>query len=414
MSDSHHEELERGRFDSPIATTPDLAAATSTLITTTPARYSGRIGGIDIARALAIFGMFYAHVGKEWWGNPVAEFLAGIPDGRSSILFALLAGVSLSIITGRNVPFIGEEMRAARLRVVGRSCVLLIIAAILGALGTAVAIILAYYAAWFVAALPFSRWSARKLFIAAAVFAVAGPLVTNLTVNWFLPGLSIWPGGDPNTFLFEVFITGTYPGLVYMAFVLAGMGIGRLELTSTANHVRFVASGVVLMMCGYGASWPLTNTIVDDVVGPSSSAQGMETAAQASSWNPGLTWVGSPFPDLYSFVTAEPHTGTVFEAVGSGGFAIAVLGVCLLVGNLAGTVLYPLAAAGSMSLTVYSAHIVAIAFNPEWIFSESSAPILWLVGTSLVVCPLLKLRFRRGPLEWIMWRASQAAAHVPE
>ena len=66
--------------------------------------------------------MFYAHVGPL----PTPErsaligFLDAIPDGRSSILFAVLAGISVSIITGRNVAHSGEHMRSARLRIFGR------------------------------------------------------------------------------------------------------------------------------------------------------------------------------------------------------------------------------------------------------------------------------------------------------
>jgi hypothetical protein len=67
---------------------------------------------------------------------------------------------------------------------------------------------------------------------------------------------------------------------------------------------------------------------------------------------------------------ASPHTGTVFDLVGTTGSSLAVLGICLLLAQAAARTsarsLAPtrwlvamLAAAGSMTLTLYSLHVVA-------------------------------------------------------
>src|SRR6186713_1079185 len=56
----------------------------------------GRLFGPDLARGIALLGMFAAHVafeGDEHWY-----------DGRPSILFATVAGVSLGLITGGAEP----------------------------------------------------------------------------------------------------------------------------------------------------------------------------------------------------------------------------------------------------------------------------------------------------------------------
>ena len=206
------------------------------------ARYSGRIGGLDIARALAIFGMFYAHVGPEVKRSGIGSFLDSLPEGRSSILFAVLAGVSLSILTGRNVPYRGERMRSARLRIFGRSATLLAIAGPLSVLGVPVAIILGCYAAWFIASLPMTRWGVRRLFATAAGLALAGPVVLNVAL-WLMENFHLWPSDDANGFTVDVFLTGMYPGVVYMAYVVAGMAFGRLDLASKAVQGRLVVIG---------------------------------------------------------------------------------------------------------------------------------------------------------------------------
>ncbi|AIY01967.1 hypothetical protein ART_2368 [Arthrobacter sp. PAMC 25486] len=59
-----------------------------------------RLPGIDLARGFAVFGMFAAHltvITPLEWGR--GETWSGIVSGRSSILFATLAGVSLALVT---------------------------------------------------------------------------------------------------------------------------------------------------------------------------------------------------------------------------------------------------------------------------------------------------------------------------
>ena len=59
-----------------------------------------RIPGLDLARGLAVIGMLAAHLftlPEIDWTDPVTW--GGIVGGRSSILFATLAGVSISIVT---------------------------------------------------------------------------------------------------------------------------------------------------------------------------------------------------------------------------------------------------------------------------------------------------------------------------
>lgn len=432
-----------------------------------PTRYSGRIGGLDIARALAILGMFYAHVGPL----PTPErsaligFLDAIPDGRSSILFAVLAGISVSIITGRNVAHTGEHMRSARLRIFGRSAVLLVIAGLLSITNGPVMIILAFYAAWFVATLPFTSWSPRSLFIAAGCVAILGPITINFSV-WFMLNTGFWPATDANGFLVDAFITGFYPGMTYMAYVLAGMAIGRLDITRRALKLRLVAAGCCLMILGYGSSWLLTQAVTPAATTPPPAADGVLAASftpakdptvdpadpnapvtdfpaddatsltqrnldsnadptficepvaepvEEATWGTGpSSWQSFSLPAAPEWVTARPHSNSMFEATGSGGFAIAMVGLCLLIGHLARNVLYPLAAVGTMSLSAYSFHVPVIAFNAAWVSQDSLIPAVWLIGGALVLCTVWKLFFTRGPLEWVTWKVSHMTARVAQ
>lgn len=332
--------------------------------------HSPRIVGVDVARGLAVLGMFGAHVAVfttfDW--SP-----AGWPDlvnGRSSILFALLAGVSIAIISGREVPLAGPDLSIARRRILARASVIAFIGALLELLGTNVAVILVYYAILFVLVLPFLRWRPRTLFALAALLAIVMPLVVAAITA------SI---GDTDLGVFAVpvflFVNGSYPCLIWIVFVLTGLGIGRLDLSSSRVALGLLASGAALAAVGYGA---------------------------------GAVLAGSEPSTVF---TTEPHSGSPFEVVGSTGFAIGVLALCLLGSRVIRWPLLPLAAVGSMALSAYVVQIVVIAVLGIPVPGESdNAAWGWLVLGALVLCTLWWLLLGRGPLERFMTWVSRRLA----
>jgi hypothetical protein len=105
----------------------------------------GRLVGVDLARALAVFGMYVVHIGAPLSATDgVASWIRYMADGHSSVLFATLAGFSLMLLADRREPKTGLAGRQAKARIAIRAVVLL-------ALGTAMAmeyegvIILGFY-----------------------------------------------------------------------------------------------------------------------------------------------------------------------------------------------------------------------------------------------------------------------------
>ena len=333
----------------------------------------GRLHGIDVARGLAVLGMMAAHVGANTdfdFARP-ATWLS-VTDGRSSILFATVAGISIALMSGRSTPLQGDELMRARLRILIRAVVIFALGGLLIMLATRVGIILEFYAVMFALSLPFLRLQAGRLFELAAVFAVLAPLVNLLLVD----ALSSAPRISS---IVQLVVTGQYPVLIWLAFLFTGLGIGRLDLGSRAVRTRLVVVGGVLAVAGYGLG-----VLLGRVLGRLAGAEAV--------------------------FTVEPHSGSVFEVIGSGGFAMAVIGLCLLAADRARWLLFPLEATGAMALTVYSLHIVAIAVIGDEAFEQTDYGLyLGFLVVTLVAATLWRLTFGAGPFERLLAAVARPA-----
>jgi uncharacterized membrane protein YeiB len=354
-----------------------------------------RIGGLDLARGLAVLGMFGAHldIGEELTSDPSSW--AAVVDGRSSILFATLAGVSIALLSGRTRPADGIELVRARLRIAVRAAWIFAIGAVLEWLDTFVAIILGVYAVLFVLALPFLRWPPQRLLVAAGALAVAGP-----PLNAFLGQVLSVADADGH-YVAELLVTGTYPAMLWLAFVLVGLAVGRLDLAAPGVRVRLAGAGAAAAVLGYVGGWVSTRALADGL--PSAGPE-EGFASPVGEWEP--AWLSG----------AEPHSGTTFELVGSCGFAVLVIAACLVLADRLPLLTAPLRAVGALALSVYTAQIVVL-----WALLQVD-PVrpqgvgLWLMFavSAMAGAGLWWWKLGRGPLERLLtWSSTRAAALGP-
>lgn len=347
-----------------------------------PSRRGPRIPGLDAARGLAILGMLAAHTLP---GDGDAFY-----DGRSSILFATLAGVSLGLMTGGEHPVApgaatGDTRRRARLSIAIRALLLIALGLGLWLLGTNIAIILDSYGFLFLVCIPLlfiNRWALGAL---AVVCALVGPTVVEaITTATSLTGPV--PVASDNPLVIPVsWLDSYYPAPVWLAYVLAGLAIARFGVTNPRVQRVMIIGGATVAALGYGIS--------------------------AATGEPVLA-----------------HTDTTMEAISSGSLAIAVIGLLVLVvGRITSRagrmVVRPVIAAGSMPLSIYTAQVLVIAVvaaaHPDP-YDDAFAWMLFLglaLG-SLVFAVAWSLRFAQGPLEWLFarltlrrpWRTPRRAA----
>ncbi|MBA4864277.1 DUF1624 domain-containing protein [Streptomyces sp. PSKA54] len=375
---------------------------------------AGRLVGIDLARGLAILGMYAAHIGPDpSVGGPVGRLME-VTRGRSSALFALLAGFSLIILTGRPEPRTGRAGRQAVGRVLTRSAVLIALGYALAALDTPVDVILAFYGLIFVLVLPLYRLRAGALALIAAATALIMPQILYLLRTAVDGGTwaDVVIARDPLARLtgsdgvVELFVTGEYPVLTWLSFVIAGMAVARLDLTRPGVHAKIAQSGGALAVLGYGGSWLALHLIKGAQATVSATTDG---GSAASAW-----WsdsVGEPVTSTpYWLLVAAPHSQTTWSILGNTGVALMVLAACLAAVDRSARLRWmatPVIVVGSISLTAYVGHIIAIrALRIEDL--PESAALSALVGFAAAAM-LLALAwtrvFKRGPLECLVHAA---------
>lgn len=342
----------------------------------------GRVTGLDLARGLAVVGMLAAHllVISDAFVFAEPDTWVAVVDGRSSILFATLAGVSIGLMTGGSVPPRGTDLTSARVRIAIRAGILWVIGILLILTGVPVYVILPAYAILFLMTLPVLTWGARRLAVLAAILGVVMPLLQVL-----LDELPVWStplGGD-----LSLAVGWNYPFPTWIAFVLAGLAVARADVRATAVQLRVLAVGVALALVGYGAD----------------AATGYGPAAEQGGW-----W--------RAVWTARPHSSGLLEVIGSGGFALAVIAAAVLLCRVTAVmwVVLPLRAVGAMPLTAYTVQLVVWALIAAVVLGDPSdlsgfralEPFWPMTLGIIVLCTVWALFIGRGPLEGLLDRAS--------
>ncbi|MEL5991357.1 heparan-alpha-glucosaminide N-acetyltransferase domain-containing protein [Microbacterium phosphatis] len=345
----------------------------------------GREPGVDLARGLAVIGMFAAHLLVTMpfdWTHPLTW--PDLVNGRSSVLFATLAGVSLALVTGRAEPLAGQDLMFARIRIALRAACIWLLGILLILLQTPVLVILPAYAILFLLALPLLRARPTTLFVTAGAIALTMPFAVYAIDHTI-------SREDDLTETVALALGWDYPFLLWAAFILAGIGVGRLAFSAPLTATLLVACGAFLTALGYG------------VIGEAALLEPADSL-----------WGG--------VLSASAHSSGIGEAVGSGGVAIAVIALCALVCRTPlKTLLLPLRAVGAMPLTAYTVQLVAWAIlqppvgdhGSELAAFRALEPFWPLTLATIVGCTVWTLLAGRGPLEWAVGKVARVGPPAP-
>ena len=373
----------------------------------------GRVLGVDVARGLALLGMMAVHVFTTFNldGTPTAAtFIAG---GRSAATFGLLAGVSLAFLSGARRVVQGRTRTAVGVGIAVRA---LLIGSIGLALGYTqqVEIILPFYAVLFLCAIPMLGLRPGILVGIASVAIVVAPVVLVATSGADLPYFDSGSNPtfgtlfrDPLGLAIELFVSGSYPVIAYIAYLLIGLAIGRLDLSSARIARRLLGGGLAIALSAWFASSVLLfhlgglAHLQASAGSPSDSAR----AVNLILWEPDPTSMST----WWWLALRAPHSNSPLDLLHTLGSAMAVLGIALLLTRIprCARMLWPLAAAGSMTLTFYSAHLIVLATG----VLRGSPVVLYIVMivTVLIFATGWRRWWGQGPLERLVAAAARRA-----
>jgi uncharacterized membrane protein YeiB len=300
---------------------------------------------IDVVRGLAVLGMVAVHtVGAL---SPVVD---AVVVGHTSVLFFLVAGVTVGLTASR-------RRADGAVEVTGRA-LLVPRAVVVFALGVVTIVtILPVHGLLLLVLAAVVDLRPRTLAISAvAAAAVTAPL-----------GLLLGTARDAGTFdVLTSLAQGTVDVLVqaaaYLVASLAGAAVGRL-LAVVGASCAAAAYGVALLA-----------SVVD--LGPLAS----------------------------SLLSAEAHSGSPVEMIGSTGLCLLLLAAVLALPSSTHRLLEPVAAVGALALTMYLLHFVVVLALLPLATTEAGQFAVFAASASVlvVVALLVRRRFRRGPLEWLV------------
>lgn len=365
---------------------------------------ASRVDAIDLARGLALIGMMFVHLGPRWVGEnpPVGQMIA---SGRAAPLFAMLAGVALSLVRRRD-PHGAGSVPATCIR----GLILVVMGLALGSLDQMpVYVILAFYGLLIVVALPFRRLSARWLLALGVVWAVVVPVLLlwlQIEHDPVISDQAEWSDlSPPWSLVTELVVWGAYPAGVWFAYVLVGLGIGRLDLGRLRIALGVLAGGATLL----GTSL---------VVGAIAIQRGVLDDGFVEGWRQLFVRARYPYEPAtwHELWLVGEHTSRPLNVVGAIGSALVVIGLCALVVRLpwARMALLPLRAAGAMTLTLYTVHVLwswRLAIHDRrsddpTALMGSTADWLLQVVVLLAFATLWQRFAGRGPLETVVRLAS--------
>lgn len=240
-------------------TTPDTSIDRS--MPTTPPTGTSRLVAIDAARGLAVLGMIAVHslMAYDADGDPTWTF--SLAAGRASAIFAVLAGVGIAFMSRRRQQKPGIEATAVSWSLVARAVTIALIGLSLGFTDSDYGVvILGYYAAMFLLAIPLIRLSTRALVFTAVALAIGAPLLSQAIRPHLPDGLDTQLSFDaalhqPLNFVSDVLFTGEFPAVVWMTYVCVGLVVGRLVLTAWQTALGLVATGAALILTSKMVSW---------------------------------------------------------------------------------------------------------------------------------------------------------------
>ncbi|MFD5213461.1 heparan-alpha-glucosaminide N-acetyltransferase domain-containing protein [Microbacterium sp. NPDC058345] len=399
---------------------------------------TSRIVGVDLARFVAIVGMMAAHLivplGSDASASTIDRLLGKLVgatvSSTSATTFAVLGGVSLVLLT-RSMR--DTSTRRMLLRIAVRGILISLIGTLLLPLDGPISVVLTFYGVAMIIAAPallLPSWAVAT--IAGALWMFGGALNAHLRAT--LAATPQLPATDPAVAaargLRDLLITGHYPAITWVAYMLAGILIARLLLKARADGtLRSVCTRLAVA----GLAVYLLVTVGGRIVRMRPGWFGLPDVGERML----SSGFGAPLgADLWMLLVPTPHSGNPADMLRT------IAGACFVIGLLVAVfdtrphrlrfVWESIRAAGAAPLTIYTTHVVATAalyhlavqaavdtVSPSlpWYGRGTAIFLVQLAAVLLIGVVLAALR-RRGPLEamlaWLSGAGGSRRSALPD
>jgi uncharacterized membrane protein YeiB len=353
-----------------------------------------RIFGYDIARALALMGMaiisFWELAGEE---NNSPDWLNAFIDiimGRAAVLFVILAGIGLYLLTKAAYLSHDPKMLSESRKNLMRRALFLFIIGILNSLIWPWDI-LHFYAVYFTIAAFLITASNRLIWILIYLAILTFSIFMFMTefdrgTDWdSIVPKDLW---HLSGVFYHLLFDGLYPVFPWIGFLFIGIWLGRRDLTQRAFRKKALIAGIVALIVAEGASSIFYRTLTS-------------------------SWRLLRFEKLTPWFGIDPWEPMPLFFFSGAGSAIIVICLCVMLTEkfAASRWLPPLVAVGQSSLTLYVAHtLIGSMVIVIMDLFELNYPLFGIWGTisyftvAALFCYHWNRRFKRGPLELLMRR----------
>ncbi|MDM8524138.1 heparan-alpha-glucosaminide N-acetyltransferase domain-containing protein [Desulfococcaceae bacterium HSG8] len=352
-----------------------------------------RIKGFDFARALAIFGMVLVNFkivmnatrGSEWLLSAVS-----LLEGRASAIFVILAGVGITLMTGKaRLSNDINMIRKNRLSLLKRSALLIFIGLLYSPVWPAD--ILHFYGFYIAIAAFLFTVENRTLLLCASGFMlgfVVLLLVMDYETGWNWDTLTYQDFWSAKGMFRHIFFNGFHPVFPWAAFLFIGLWLGRLDVSVYSVRRKLIIGSLLIWSCTELLSYLLIHFLSPDI--------------------PDL-----PSEIIVFLLGTKPMPPMPQYIIASGSLAVLVISLSIsLTLRFSGNILInALCKTGQISLTLYVSHvIIGMGFleaigrleNQSVEFSVMSSSVFALC--SVLFAHLWVSKLGTGPLERVFRR----------
>lgn len=359
---------------------------------------SSRVEGYDVARAIAVLGMILvngrqillmdSHPGTAWFVQ-AADFLYG----RPAVLFVILAGVGLSLMSRRAIAS-GEPEKLAEIRATlwKRSIVLYAMGMLFRRWWGAD--ILHFYGVFLSTAALLLTLRGKWLWglIASILLASGGVFLVIDQTPPFI-GEAISRAGMFGDWFDDLFIDGSYPLVPWLMFLLIGLWLGRNEIITSAAVRRRLVRGALISLVAAELLGRLMPPLLFGVLGLR---------------NEGVL-------EMLCMLNSFPMTPLFSISAVSGAVLILSLAMARPSPFLPTGAWRVLQNTGKFSLSIYVSHIFLFLWLESWLRGMVSVEIYPALAVSIILVCFFVVpaaadswarNFGRGPLEWVLRQAA--------